>query len=136
MSDLFEFELISPEEKLVSEAVYLAEIPGDQGMFGVLPGHCSLLSSLGLGVVSLHKSKDGDDVKKFFIAGGFADVTAKTCVVLAEQAIPVDMLNKGELEQQLSDLNEDVGMAEEQVDKERIKNKIAVTKAKLLAVAA
>ena len=136
MSDLFEFELISPEEKLVSEAVYLAEIPGDQGMFGVLPGHCSLLSSLGSGVVSLHKSKDGDDVKKFFIAGGFADVTAKTCVVLAEQAIPVDKLNKGELEQQLSDLNEDVGMAEEQVDKECIKNKIAITKAKLLAIAA
>jgi len=55
MSNTLQFELVSPEEKLVSEGVYLAEIPGDEGYFGVLHGHSSLVSSL--------KSLDG--IKRF-----------------------------------------------------------------------
>ncbi|MCK5384540.1 MAG: ATP synthase F1 subunit epsilon, partial [Alphaproteobacteria bacterium] len=102
------FELISPEKKLVSEAVYLAEIPGDDGMFGVLPGHSSMLVSLGVGVVRLHKTKDERDVQRIFIAGGFADVTGKSCTVLAEEAIVVNDLDQVALEQRLSDLSEDL----------------------------
>ncbi len=129
-----QFELISPEEKLVSEAVYLAEIPGAEGMFGVLPGHSSMLMSLGTGVVSLHKSKDDADVKKIFIAGGFADVTAKSCTVLAEEAIAVSDLDQTSLEQRLSDLTEDLKLAEEAADKQRIRAEIVMTKSKLFAI--
>jgi len=129
-----QFELISPEKKLVSEAVYLAEIPGDEGMFGVLPGHSSMLMSLGVGVVRLHKAKNDNDVKKIFIAGGFADVTAKSCTVLAEEAIAVSDLDHSSLEQRLSDLQEDLKLAEEAADKQRIRKEIVMIKAKLLAV--
>ncbi len=135
MSDTIQFELVSPEEKLVSEGVYLAEIPGDEGYFGVLKGHASLVSSLKAGVVTLYKEK-GADARKIFIAGGFADVSAENCTVLAEEAIDVKNLNKDSLEQYLSDLNEDFGIAEEKHDKLRIKQKIEITKAKLFALAA
>ena len=128
------FELISPEKKLVSEAVYMAQVPGEEGMFGVLPGHSSMLMSLGVGVVSLHKTKDDKDAKKIFIAGGFADVTGKSCTVLAEEAIAVEDLDKGSLEQRLSDLTEDLKLAEEMADKQRIRAEIAMTKSKLYAV--
>lgn len=133
MSNAIHFELVSPAARLVSEPVYLAEIPGDEGVFGVMTGHCSLLSSLKPGVVRLHKEKGGD-VREIFIAGGFADVTAENCTVLAEEAVAVSDLNKESLEQLLSDLNEDLGMVQEAVDKNRIKNKIVVAKAKLQAV--
>ncbi len=128
------FELISPEKKLVSEAVYLAEIPGDDGMFGVLPGHSSMLVSLGVGVVRLHKTKDERDVQRIFIAGGFADVTGKSCTVLAEEAIVVNDLDQVALEQRLSDLSEDLELAEEMADKQRIREEIVMTKAKLYAI--
>ncbi len=133
MSNVIQFELVSPEEKLVSEAVYLAEMPGDEGFFGVMKGHSSLLSSLKPGVVRLQREPGGDK-QEIFIAGGFADVTAESCTVLAEDAIPVKDLNKESLEQHLTDLGEDLGMAEENLDKERIKEKIAITKAKISAV--
>jgi len=129
-----QFELISPEKKLVSESVYLAEIPGDEGMFGVLPGHSSMLMSLGIGVVCLHKAKNDNDVKKFFIAGGFADVTGESCTVLAEEAIAVDDLDQASLEQRLSDLQEDLKLAEETADRQRIRADIVMTKSKLFAV--
>jgi len=133
MSNVIQFELVSPEEKLVSESVYLAEIPGDDGFFGVMKGHSSLLSSLKPGVVRLQREQGGDK-QEIFIAGGFADVNAESCTVLAEDAIPVKDLNKESLEQHLTDLGEDLGMAEEKLDKERIQEKIAITKAKISAV--
>lgn len=135
MANMINFELVSPEEKLVSEEVYIAEMPGDMGMFGVAAGHVSLVSSLQPGVVRLLKESGDTNPRKIFITGGFADVTAKNCVVLAEEAIDVKDLNTASLEQHLKDLNEDLGLAKEQVDVMRIKDKIALTKAKLRAAA-
>ncbi|MGN7438692.1 MAG: ATP synthase F1 subunit epsilon [Alcanivorax sp.] len=134
MSNLIQFELVSPEKKLVSEPYYLAEIPGDDGIFGVMQGHCSLLSSLKPGVVRLQKEKGASEKEEIFIAGGFADVTANNCTVLAEEAIPVKDLNKESLEQLLTDLNEDINLAEEKTDKKHIQDKIDITKAKITAI--
>lgn len=128
------FELVSPEAKLVSEPMYLVEVPGDDGSFGAMAGHCSLVSSLRAGVVRLHKEQGTSDVREIFIAGGFADVTAESCTILAEEAIDVKDLNMESLEQYLSDLTEDLSLAEETADKVRIKNKISLIKAKILAV--
>ena len=135
MSTVINFELVSPEARLVSEPVYHVEIPGDDGAFGVSAGHSSLVSSLRPGVVRLHKERGGD-VREIFIAGGFADVTPETCVVLAEEAVDVKDLDKESLEQYLTDLNEDLGLAVEDTDKKRVQDKISLTQAKLNAVAA
>jgi len=134
MSEIF-FELVSPEKKLISEPVYMAEIPGDEGMMGILSGHCGLVSSLSAGVVRLHKTEGDKDVRKIFIAGGFADITPDNCSVLAEEAISIDDLDKDSLEQSLRDLNEDLSLLVEAADIKRTKEKIALTKAKLVAVA-
>ncbi len=133
MSTQIQFELVSPEEKLVSEPAFLIEIPGDEGMFGVMSGHCSLVSSLKPGVVKLHGAQ-GADVRKIFIAGGFADVTPANCTILAEEAIDVKDLNKENLDSALKDLNDDLGIAEEVIDKQRIADKITIVKAKLFAL--
>ncbi len=135
MSKVMNFELVSPEAKLVSEPVHQIEIPGDDGAFGVMAGHCSILSSLRTGVVTLHKEEGGTDNRRIFINGGFADVSAENCTILAEEAIDVKDLDKENLEQSLSDLNEDLSIAVENHDKKHIEDKIILTKAKLAAVA-
>ncbi len=131
---MINFELVSPEAKLVSEEMHRIEIPGDEGEFGVMAGHCSILSSLRAGVVTLHKDEDKANIRRIFIAGGFADVTAENCTVLAEEAIDVRDLNKDSLEQYLSDLNDDLSLAQEDHDKKHIKEKISLVKAKIQAV--
>lgn len=129
-----QFELVSPERRLVSEPVGMAVIPGEEGEFGVLAGHSALVASLKPGVVEL--SIDGQDNRRIFIAGGFADVTPEQCTILAEEAINVSDLDKADLERQVSDLNEDLGLAQEDADKARVEKKLALVNAKLEAIAA
>lgn len=135
MEQTLQFELVSPEEKLVSEPVKLAVIPGEAGEMGVGANHASVVASLKPGVVVLYKDSMNDkNPRKIFIAGGFADVTGTNCTVLAEEATDLSNLKKDDLEQNLANLNEDLGMAEEAADRIRIQAKINLTKAKLSAV--
>ncbi|MCB1720904.1 MAG: ATP synthase F1 subunit epsilon [Rhodospirillales bacterium] len=133
MSDTIQFELVSPEEKLVSAPVHMAVIPGEEGEFGVLAGHSSLVASLQPGVVALYDEPQGEP-RKIFIAGGFADVSAAQCTVLAEEAVLVSDLDQAKIEQKIADLNEDLGIAEEAADKARIEKRLNLFKAKLSAV--
>ncbi len=133
MSEQIHFELVSPEEKLVSEPVKMAVIPGSEGEMGVGAGHSSFVVSLKPGVVKLIV-KEGDEPRNIFIAGGFADVTGESCVVLAEGAVNVNELDQKSVEQEIKDLNEDLGLAEEALDKARVQKKLRLAKAKLSAV--
>lgn len=134
-AQMINFELVSPEEKLVSEPVQMAVIPGLEGEMGVGKDHASFVVALKAGVVQLFR-KEGDEVQKIFIAGGFADVTGQQCVVLAEEAINVTDMDQSALEQELSNLNEDLGLAEEVADKGRIEAAIDLVQAKLNALKA
>ena len=129
-----QFELVSPEEKLVSEPVKMALIPGEEGEFGVLAGHASLVASLRPGVVELYAEGQDAASQRIFIAGGFADVTGEQCTVLAEEATAVDALNQSEIEQQIADFNEDLGRAEDEIEKARAEKNLAMAKAKLSAI--
>ncbi len=118
----------------MSEPVVQAVIPGTEGQFGVLAGHSALVASLKSGVVEL--SLENGDVRRIFIAGGFADVTPELCSVLAEEAVNVNDLDQAALTQEVANLNSDLNLAAEDADKARIEKKIALVEAKLDAVAA
>ena len=130
-----QFELVSPEEKLVSEPVKLAVIPGEEGELGIGADHASLVASLKPGVVALYKNSMSDTPRRIFIAGGFADVTGTNCTILAEEAIDVSKLDKAKLEQEVKDLEEDMGMSKEHSDQIRIQRKLDMARAKLTAIA-
>ena len=89
-----QFELVSPERKLVDAPMHHVVIPGTEGYLGVGRGHASFVVSLGNGTVTLYeKSMDEAAPKTIFIAGGFADISADRCTVLAEQAINLEDLD-------------------------------------------
>lgn len=131
----FQFELVSPEKKLISEPAYMVNIPGEEGEFGVLAGHASLVASVKAGVVKIWKT-EGSAPEKIFIAGGFADVTAENCTVLAEEAVPLETLDRGALETQLTHLREDLNAVEGDLDRARVLRRIDVAEAKLAAISA
>lgn len=133
-STSFKFELVSPERVLLSEEVKMVTVPGEEGDFGVLARHAPLLSSIRPGVVSV-TGLDGQ-VRKIFVAGGFADVGPELLSVLAEEAIDVADLNKAELEGQLKGLEDDLGFAKDDALKSaQIRNQITLTAAKIQAAA-
>lgn len=129
----FDFELVSPERKLMSGPVKMAVIPGEEGDFGVLPNHSALVSSIRPGVILVFSEGD-EKPQRIFIGGGFADVTPTRTTVLAEDAVNVNDLNRADLEATIRNLTEEMGMAADEAEKSRISRRLDRAKAKLEAV--
>lgn len=127
----FNFELVSPERRLLSEPATMAIVPGEEGHFGVLPGHSALVATIKPGVVEIHMA---GEVRRIFIAGGFADVTPTSCTILAEEAINVADLNQEALEKSLVNLREDLGLAKDDIERARVTKKINLALAKIEAI--
>src|SRR6266478_7214607 len=96
MADKVQFELVSPEKPLLSEAVDMVVVPGSEGNFGVLAGHSLLISTVRPGVIDVYEG--GQISESIFVSGGFAEVTAERCTVLADEAMPLSSLDAAALE--------------------------------------
>lgn len=76
-------EFVTPDRAIVHEDVDEVELPGEEGLFGVLPGHAPLLAALKTGPMSYRKGAE----KQFaFIDSGFAEVLPDRVSVLAQVA--------------------------------------------------
>jgi F-type H+-transporting ATPase subunit epsilon len=95
--------LITPEKLLFSRSAEMVVVPGIEGEFGVLPGHISLVSVLKPGIVLIYNNATIE--KKIFVLGGFVEVTAETCSILAEEASDLDEINKEALAKRFEQLN-------------------------------
>jgi F-type H+-transporting ATPase subunit epsilon len=80
-------EIVSPEKLLLSKDVDMVVIPASEGEIGVLPGHAPLIVMLQGGVLQLYEG--ATVTERFFIGGGFAEVTSDRCTVLADEAVPL-----------------------------------------------
>ncbi len=107
MSDTLHFELVSPERLLLEVEASSVVVPGMEGDFMVLPRHAPLMSTIRPGVVTV-REEGQSEATEVFIRGGFADVTPKGLVILAEEAIFVADLSKSDLEQKTQNAREDV----------------------------
>lgn len=103
---LVQFDLVSPESRLVSQQVAMVVIPGEEGHFGVLAGHMPLISTIRHGVVAVHHTANDDHVDHYFIDGGFADVSSEQCTVLAEHAMKLPEIDQNELADEIKELHE------------------------------
>ena len=84
-------------------------VPGAEGDFGVLPGHTPVISTVRPGVIHIF---EGGAVKtRIFVAGGFAEVTAERCTVLAEEAVLLDDIDRDQVEKSLQEAMEDISDA-------------------------
>ncbi len=132
-ANTFNFELVSPEKKLLAEQAWQVTIPGEEGEFGVRAGHTSLVAAIRPGVIEVI-SHQGAAPKKIFITGGFADVTAKNCTVLAEEAVNVADLDAAKIEQDIRNAEERLKIAQDAVEKNRLVRQLSTARAKLVAV--
>ena len=84
-------EIISPEKLLLTRDVDMVVIPGTDGDIGVLPGHSKLITGLRGGLVDIYEK--GHISSRFFVSGGFAEITESRCAVLADAIIPQEELD-------------------------------------------
>ncbi|MET4700828.1 F-type H+-transporting ATPase subunit epsilon [Constrictibacter sp. MBR-5] len=127
-----DFELVSPERLLVSQPVDMVVVPGGDGDFGVLPGHAPLISTVRSGVIEIYEGSAITD--RIFVAGGFAEVTAERCTVLAELAMPVAEIDAARTEQQLREAREAESQAKNDEERGAAERLARLAEAKLEAV--
>jgi len=100
MAEKLQFELVSPEKLLLSEAVAMVVVPGGEGNFGVLPGHSLLIATVRPGVIDVYADEQTEISERIFVSGGFAEVTPERCTVLADEALPLSALDRIDIDQQ------------------------------------
>ncbi len=119
-----EFELVTPERLVTSRGVDMVVVPGAEGDFGVLPGHTPMISTVRPGIVNVYEGRE--IVERMFVAGGFAEVTAARCTVLADRAVAVDELDRPATEQTLKDAREDLADAKTDDERAEAEKQIAI----------
>lgn len=134
MAERLRFELVSPERLLRSEEVEMVVVPGAEGNFAALPRHAPLLSQLRPGTLDIYEGREV--VARYFVAGGYAQVTPERCTVLADEAMALSEIDRAAVEIALKELGEDLEDAKDDAERARVKAKIAVAEAKLKATAA
>jgi F-type H+-transporting ATPase subunit epsilon len=106
-------------------------VPGSEGDFGVLPGHCLLLSSLRIGELQY---TTGETTESVSILSGLAEVTPTRVTILAdvaEKAEEIDIeraqaaLQRAEEHLERGGLPSEVEEAKVSLEKARLRKKIA-----------
>ena len=119
------FDLVSPENLIFNDEVGMIIVPGKDGDFGVLPGHSKVMSSLRPGRVMVY-GEGKNLLKAFFVSGGFAEVNAEKCIVLAESVDEINELEKATIEKEVQEL--------EGLEADTSKEQLNIAKAKINAI--
>ena len=83
MADQLQLEVVTPERRVLAEAVNSVTVPGRNGEMQILPGHAALISELQTGVLAYTQ---GGTTQQLHVSGGFIEVNNDKVSVLAEIA--------------------------------------------------
>ena len=99
MSDALAFELVSPEKKLASAEAEAVTIPGMEGDLTAMANHAPFLTTMRPGYVVV---RNGGSEDRYFVTGGFAEISDNVVSVLAEEAVEGDAVNGEYLDAQIA----------------------------------
>jgi F-type H+-transporting ATPase subunit epsilon len=86
-----QLEIVSPARLVLSRAVDMVVMPAYEGDLAAMENHAPMIVLLRGGVITLHEA--GTVTDRFFVGGGFAEITAERCTILADDAVPVSELS-------------------------------------------
>jgi F-type H+-transporting ATPase subunit epsilon len=83
-------EIVSPAKLLLSRDVEMVVMPGYEGDLAAMQDHAPMITLLRGGVITIYEA--GSPTDRFFVGGGFAEITPDRCTILAD-----DVMRVGEL---------------------------------------
>ena len=87
-------KIIMPSDVIFEANATMINIPGKEGVFGVLPGHVNFISTVAIGCVSVFLD---NQEKKFFVHGGVVRVTSTEVDVVSEFIVSLDDQKKNDV---------------------------------------
>ncbi len=118
MANTLNLEIVTPDQKVLSDDVEYVGIPGIAGQFGVLRNHIPFLSALAIG--SLYYRKEGRN-RYIFLSGGFAEVSPDSVSILAESAEKAEDIDITRAQKAKERAEERLRQAKENIDYTRAK---------------
>ncbi len=129
-------ELVTPEALVLREAIAMVVIPGVEGDMGVMADHAPSVSTLRPGLVALHEDMSAAPIRRIFVGGGVAEVTAERCIILAEEAIDLSDLSAQDAHARQKDAEAALAAATSEGDKTQAQAELAIAQAQVAALTA
>jgi F-type H+-transporting ATPase subunit epsilon len=107
----FPVEVLTPEGQVFSDEVEMISTRTATGSIGVLANHAPLMAILDPTELRLYKSES--DVVKFAQGEGYLQVVDNSALVLVEEAVDPDQLDRSDLESRLDDARSSMENSEE-----------------------
>lgn len=127
-------EFVTPERAIAHDDVDELQLPGEEGFFGVRPGHAPLLAALKPGEMWYRK---GSETTHAFLGGGFAEVTPDRVSILApvaERAEDIDLARaeaaKRRAEERLTKPTSDIDFERARIALLRAISRLEISKAR------
>src|ERR671930_790894 len=97
----FPAEVLTPEGKVFDDEVEMVSTRTSVGSIGVLANHAPLMAILEPTELRLYKSES--DVVRFAQGEGYLQVVENTALVLVEEAVEPDKLDRSDIESRLKE---------------------------------
>jgi F-type H+-transporting ATPase subunit epsilon len=107
----FPVEVLTPEGKVFEDEVQMVSTRTSTGSIGVLANHAPLMAILEPTELRLYKSET--DVVRFAQGEGYLQVVDNSALVLVEEAIPPDEIDRSAFEARLKEAREAAERADE-----------------------
>ncbi|XP_060037479.1 ATP synthase subunit delta, mitochondrial [Erinaceus europaeus] len=128
------FTFASPTQVLFNGAqVRQVDVPTQTGAFGILAAHVPTLQVLRPGLVVVHA--DDGSASKYFVSSGTVTVNADSSVqLLAEEAVPLDMLDLGAAKANLEKAQAELAAAGDEAARAEVQIRIEANEALVKAL--
>jgi F-type H+-transporting ATPase subunit epsilon len=106
----FPVEVLTPEGKVFEDEVEMVSTRTGVGSIGILANHAPLMAMLEPTELRLYKSDS--DIVRFAQGEGYMQVVDNTALILVEDAVDPESLDRSQLESRLSEARDALGDAE------------------------
>ena len=113
----FPVEVLTPEGKVFDDEVEMVSTRTTVGSIGILANHAPLMAILDPTELRLYKSES--DVVRFAQGEGYLQVVENSALVLVEEAIDPDKLDRSDIESRLKEAQQALEEAEEGSEERR-----------------
>lgn len=95
MEATLQLDIVTPQGQIFSNPVKSVTLPGEEGEFGVLPGHVGVISTLRAGVIEF--TKTNGETEMVAVNWGYVKVDESGVDVLADGAVAIAGKSESEI---------------------------------------
>ena len=100
MSDLFKFEIITPDQTILNSETNQVTIPAYEGLLTILKDHISLVTFLRPGFIEAYLN---NKIEKYYVEEGTVEFSNNKLLILSSSATKLEKLNREKIDKMISE---------------------------------